>query len=102
MKINLAYASRALETLRHFKSESGKLYPTVYAEGNYSLLGVNRDDIVDLMASLLHLAQQMKNEGEELDPEVVKDTAWHHFECEVLEPDDIEIGQREVAAENEE
>ena len=97
MQVNLEYASKAVDALLRYESIGSR--PGVKARFRH--LGFDGDDIGNLLASLMHLAQQLKNEGEDIDVRVLWESAWNNFEKEVLIPDDIELGQREVAADNE-
>lgn len=94
MEANLEYANMALMSVCQYKQLSGKNFQPY--KQNLRQFGLEDSDLVDLITSTLHLAQQLQNEGQDIDPEQVWNSAWMHFDAEVLHPDDIEQDQRRM------
>lgn len=101
IEVNLEHVNEALVALNQYKVlTGGKQLISPYVPGQFRQFEFEDHDIKDLITSLLHLAQQLQNEGQDIDPEDIWQSAWHHFETEVLDPDDIELGRRKMEEDN--
>ena len=100
MEVNLEYANAALAAACAYR-EAMEKKDWKFGAGDFFQFKLQGYDISDVMTSLLHLTQQLQNEGEEVVPELVWTRAWTHFDAEVLHPDDIELGEREVRKQKE-
>lgn len=85
MKVNQEYVAKAERALQAYHGEQPE------QEGYV---------ISDVIASLLHLAEDWRNKGVPVDPQRLLERAWHHFDAEVLRLDDIEQMEREQRREN--
>ena len=99
MEVNVEYANSALSAVCTYK-EGRKRGAPQYRDGEFCQFELEDYDLTDVITSILHLAEQLKNEGEDVDPECVWRLVWDHFNREVLEPDDIEMGRRQMEAED--
>lgn len=96
MKTNPEYVAKALVAVSSYVQAQNA---PQYAKGEYCRFKLEDSDLTDTIASILHLAEELRNEGQDIDPRLVWERAWCHFDAEVLDPDDIEQNQREVAEE---
>lgn len=92
MQVNSEYVSKALGAVLQYHGEPRT---SGYRGGEFSRFNLEEGQLIDVIASALHLAEQLRNEGQPIDPQRVWNRAWDHFDREVLHPDDIELACRE-------
>ena len=104
VQVNPEYVEAALQAVACYGAVMKQTHgtsPKLRSLDQYVEFGLEFTDIADLISSLLHLSQCLKNAGlQTMDPEHIRDRAWNNFYCEVLDPDDIELDQREMRKKN--